>query len=284
MKLRPDFPDITKKYLRKARKIWYLPLILVSVLTAVFSVPCEKISQWHRSTVVTDLRGSPSSGISFKNEEWALPISLEEMGTWMPKVVVALEDRRFFHHPGADLTSLSRAMVQNMRAGKVISGGSTITTQLIRLSVPRERTLRNKVLEFWQAVQLERLMTKNEILEFYLKTKLRLVPTSGCRSSGQGMVQQTCKRTIPEAAILTGLLRGPAFYCPDRHPQRVPGTKGPSPRQAWGTWPLPLMRSEGLSLNLSRQNAFLYPPHAGKPRRMPRLRGLPPDLVTDTDA
>ncbi len=38
------------------------------------------------------------------------------MGTWMPKVVVALEDRRFFHHPGADLTSLSRAMVQNMRA------------------------------------------------------------------------------------------------------------------------------------------------------------------------
>lgn len=163
MKLRPDFPDITKKYLRKARKIWHLPLILVFVfLTAGFSVPCEKISQWHRSTVVTDLRGVPLQGYLSKNEEWALPISLEEMGTWMPKVAVALEDRRFFHHPGADLTSLSRAMVQNMRAGKVISGGSTITTQLIRLSVPRERTLRNKVLEFWQAVQLERLMTKKD--------------------------------------------------------------------------------------------------------------------------
>ena len=223
MKLRPDFPDITKKYLRKARKIWHLPLILVFVfLTAGFSVPCEKISQWHRSTVVTDLRGVPLQGYLSKNEEWALPISLEEMGTWMPKVVVALEDRRFFHHPGADLTSLSRAMVQNMRAGKVISGGSTITTQLIRLSVPRERTLRNKVLEFWQAVQLERLMTKNEILEFYLNKAPFGSNIRGVEAAARAWFNKPAKElSLSEAAILTGLLRGPAFYRPDRHPQRV---------------------------------------------------------------
>lgn len=223
MKLRRYFPDITKKDSRKVRKIWPLPVILVFVfLTAVFSVPSEKISQWHRSTVVTDVRGAPLQGYLSKNEEWALPVPLEEMGTWMPKVTVALEDRRFFSHPGADLISLLRAMVQNMRAGKVISGGSTITTQLIRLSVPRERTLRNKVLEFWQAIQLERLMTKNEILEFYLNKAPFGSNIRGIEAAARAWFNKPAKElSLSEAAILAGLLRGPAFYRPDRHPERV---------------------------------------------------------------
>ncbi|MDD4839026.1 MAG: transglycosylase domain-containing protein, partial [Synergistaceae bacterium] len=93
-------------------------LILVFVfLTAALSVPGEKITKWHWSTVVTDKRGAPLQGYLSKNEEWSLPVPLEEMGAWMPKVAVALEDRRFFSHPGVDGISLLRAMIQNMRAG-----------------------------------------------------------------------------------------------------------------------------------------------------------------------
>lgn len=203
--------------------MWLLLLILVFVfLTAALSVPGEKITQWHWSTVVTDERGAPLQGYLSKNEEWSLPVPLEEMGTWMPKVAVALEDRRFFSHPGVDGISLLRATVQNVRAGKVISGGSTITTQLIRLSLPRKRTLRNKAVEFWQAIQLERLMTKREILELYLNKAPFGSNIRGIEAAARAWFSKPAKElSLSEAAILAGLLRGPALYRPDRHPERA---------------------------------------------------------------
>ena len=223
MKLRQYLSDTSKKDFRKVRKTWPLLLILVFVfLTAALSVPGEKITKWHWSTVVTDKRGAPLQGYLSKNEEWSLPVPLEEMGAWMPKVAVALEDRRFFSHPGVDGISLLRAMIQNMRAGNVISGGSTITTQLIRLSLPRKRTLRNKAVEFWQAIQLERLMTKREILELYLNKAPFGSNIRGIEAAARAWFSKPAKElSLSEAAILAGLLRGPAFYRPDRHPERV---------------------------------------------------------------
>ncbi len=172
--------------------------------------------------VVTDVQGAPLQGYLSISEEWSLPVPLDEMGKWMPIVAVALEDRRFFSHPGADVISLSRAMIQNIRAGKVISGGSTITTQLIRLSVPRKRTLGSKAAEFWQAIQLERLMTKNRILELYLNKAPFGSNIRGIEAAARAWFSKPAKElSLSEAAILAGLLRGPAYYRPDRHPERV---------------------------------------------------------------
>ncbi|MDY9921223.1 MAG: penicillin-binding protein 1C [Synergistota bacterium] len=203
--------------------MWALPVILILVfLTAALSVPGQKISQWDRSTVVTDVRGVPLHGYLSISEEWSLPVPLDEMGMWMPRVAVTLEDRRFFSHPGVDVISLSRAIVQNIRAGEVISGGSTITTQLIRLSVPRKRTLGSKATEFWQAIQLERLMTKSEILELYLNKAPFGSNIRGIEAAARAWFSKPAKElSLSEAAILAGLLRGPAFYRPDRHPERV---------------------------------------------------------------
>lgn len=223
MKLRECFLDIKKRYLGRTGKIWpSLIILLFILLTAALSVPAEKISEWHWSTVVTDERGTPLQGYLSKNEEWSLPVPLEEMGFWMPKVAVALEDRRFFSHSGVDAISLLRAIAQNMSAGKTISGGSTITTQLIRLSVPRERTLASKAVEFWQAIQLERLMTKREILELYLNKAPFGSNIRGIEAAARAWFSKPAKElSLSEAAMLAGLLRGPAFYRPDRHPERA---------------------------------------------------------------
>ena len=205
------------------RHLLALPVILVLVfLTAALSVPVRKISQWDWSTVVTDKRGIPLRGYLSKNEEWSLPVPLDEMGIWMPRVAVALEDRGFYYHPGVDGISLLRAMIQNIKAGKVVSGGSTITTQLIRLSVPRKRTPLNKAVEFWQAVQLERLMTKSRILELYLNKAPFGSNIRGVEAAARAWFGKPAKElSLSEAVVLAGLLRGPAFYRPDRHPERV---------------------------------------------------------------
>lgn len=223
MKLRKGFFNIKKKYKGRVRKIC-LPLIVLSLvfLIADLSVPAEKISEWRRSTIVTDKNGAPLQGYLSKNEEWSMPVSLEEMGSWMPKVVVALEDRRFFDHPGIDGVSLLRASIQNIGAGKIISGGSTITAQLIRISVPRERTLASKTAEFWQSIQLERLMTKNQILELYLNKASFGSNIRGVEAAARIWFNKPAKElSLSETAVLAGLLRGPAFYRPDRHPERV---------------------------------------------------------------
>lgn len=205
------------------RRIWpSLAVIALVFLTAALSVPVEKISQWDRSTLVTDRQGEPLRGYLSKNEEWSLPVPLEKMGTWMPKVTVALEDRWFYYHQGIDGVSLLRAATQNVMAKKVISGGSTITTQLVRLSVTRKRTLRSKAVEFWQAVQLERLMTKKDILELYLNKAPFGSNIRGIEAAARTWFGKPAKElSLSEAVILAGLLRGPAFYRPDRHPERV---------------------------------------------------------------
>ena len=115
------------------------------------------------------------------NSEWQIPIPLAEMGKWLPVVAVGVEDGRFYSHPGIDVLAILRATVQNITAGHIVSGASTITSQLIRLSlserepsqgsaVPerKARTFKTKVREFVQALKLERVMSKEKILENYL--------------------------------------------------------------------------------------------------------------------
>ena len=93
MKYEKILKNIKKRGPRFIRKIW-APLLIVflTFLIAGLSLPVEKIFEWSTSTVVTDSNGSPLQGYLSKTEEWSLPVPLEEMGQWMPKVAVALED------------------------------------------------------------------------------------------------------------------------------------------------------------------------------------------------
>ncbi|MDR2368349.1 MAG: transglycosylase domain-containing protein [Deltaproteobacteria bacterium] len=160
-------------------------------------------------------------GIS-ADQELAIPLSLDRMGEIFPRIAVAVEDKRFFSHPGVDPLALARAAFQNIKNRRVISGASTITVQLVRLSQPRPRNLWSKMVEFFQALRLERELGKDEILTVYLNR----APFGGnVRGVGAAAAiyfgKSPADLTLGESAVLVALLRGPSIYRPDRWPGRA---------------------------------------------------------------
>lgn len=198
-------------------------LLLFAALFVLYAAaPVSEIARRPSSLVVTDRKGRVLRGTLSSDGEWRLPVPLEEMGDRVPKVIVALEDRRFWSHCGVDPAAIVRALVQNVRSGRTVSGGSTITSQVVRLAEVRDRTVINKLKEFRDAMTVELFMTKREILEAYLNSapfggNIRGVEAASLTWFGK----QAKDMSLAEAALLAGILRGPAVYRPDRHPKRA---------------------------------------------------------------
>jgi penicillin-binding protein 1C len=139
--------------------------------------------------------------------------------------VLAAEDKRFFSHPGADPLALARAALEDLKAGKIVSGGSTLTMQLARLSMglsPGPRTFARKLKETLTAFLIERRHTKPEILEAYLN----LAPTGGgtegfAAASARYLGKPPSSLSPAEAALLAGLPASPERFSPFRHPERA---------------------------------------------------------------
>jgi penicillin-binding protein 1C len=174
------------------------------------------------SPVVLDDEGRIIYSLLAKDGQWSWPVSLKDMGPWLPKIAVAAEDGRFYSHFGIDPLALLRAIGQNILAGKIVSGASTISAQTIRLLNPAPRGYGRKALEFVQAVKLERRLSKDEILEIYLN----LAPFGGnVRGVGAASYAYFNKKpadlSLAESAALIAVLRGPAIYRLDRFPEKA---------------------------------------------------------------
>jgi penicillin-binding protein 1C len=114
------------------------------------------------------------------------------------------------------------ATVQNVSSLSVVSGASTITSQVIRLTYPRPRSLKSKALEFIQAVKLERHLSKNEILELYLNRAPFGGPVRGVEAAARSYFgKRAAELSLAESALLIGMLRGPSLYRPDKNPERT---------------------------------------------------------------
>ncbi|MFP4662014.1 MAG: penicillin-binding protein 1C [Halanaerobiales bacterium] len=119
------------------------------------------------STVVVDNQGSYLRVFLNENEQWCFPPDQEEIPEKLKTAVINYEDKRFYQHNGIDYWSLGRAVIQNLKAGQVTSGASTITMQIARLSRPKDRNFRNKIIEMVQAFKLDIYYTKEELLQMY---------------------------------------------------------------------------------------------------------------------
>lgn len=207
---------------RPRRDTAALALLLLFLAAQYLTFPFAAVQRRPASLVVTDRKGVLMRGRLSSDGEWRLPVPLTEMGRWMPEAVVALEDRRFWSHNGADLLAILRAARLNHGENRVVSGGSTITSQVIRLSIGRERTMANKAREFWQAMTLELFMTKREILELYLNITPYGGNIRGVEAAALSWFGKQAKDlTLAEAALLAGILRSPTAYRPDRYPERA---------------------------------------------------------------
>lgn len=118
------------------------------------------------STVVTDRNGALLGARVADDGQWRFP-PCDTLPEKFVKALVEFEDRTFYRHPGVSLRALARAAVQNLRSGHVVSGGSTISMQVIRLSRRKPRTLWQKGIEIFMATRLEARYSKGEILRLY---------------------------------------------------------------------------------------------------------------------
>jgi penicillin-binding protein 1A len=148
-------------------------------------------------------------------------LSLNELPSYLPKAVMAIEDRRFYSHAGVDPRGLARAMWVNLRSGKFVQGGSTITQQLAKnLFLTPERTLKRKVQEVLLALWLERTYSKDEILTLYLNRVYLGSGVYGVDAAAKKYFGKSARNvTLLEAATLAGLLKAPSHYNPSSDPE-----------------------------------------------------------------
>lgn len=132
------------------------------------------------------------------------------------KAVIATEDRNFFRHFGIDPWGLLRAMVANMRAGRIVQGGSTITQQLAKnVFLTPERSLKRKVQELIIALALERKYSKEQIITVYLNRVYFGAGTYGIDAASRRYFDKPAKKLLlPESALIAGLLKAPSRYAP----------------------------------------------------------------------
>lgn len=189
------------------------------LLWTTFPFPQEKLQRWPSSPVVLDARGRTMLRVVGADEQWRQPVPISEISPWLARATIAVEDSRFYRHRGVDVAAVVRAIGQNLLSRQVVSGASTLTMQICRMMDDRPRTLRAKAVESFRALQLERLTTKDRILELYLNVapyggNIRGVEAAARIYFGKG-ANDLC---LAEAALIAGLPQSPSRYRPDRHP------------------------------------------------------------------
>lgn len=151
-----------------------------------------------------------------------IPVRYEQIPQGMVDALLAVEDESYFEHKGVNARSLLRAVLANVSAGEVRQGGSTITQQLVKLSFLSSRQNANrKLLEAAYAVQLEKKLTKEQILERYLNIVFFGNGAYGIQAAAEMYFNKNVDQlTMTEGAFLAGLVRAPSRYDPFRYPDR----------------------------------------------------------------
>ncbi|RVT96049.1 penicillin-binding protein 1C [Rhodovarius crocodyli] len=168
---------------------------------------------------LTDRNGRTLSVLPAAGGVWRLATGVDDVPPHLVAMLVAAEDRRFWHHPGVDPIAMARAAAQWARRGHVVSGGSTLTMQVARLLEPRPRTLRAKAIETLRAIQLEWRYSKREILGLWLTLAPQGGNIEGIRAGSLVWFGRPSRQLdMAEAALLVGLARQPTRSRPDRHP------------------------------------------------------------------
>ena len=173
------------------------------------------------SAEVLDRKGRLLRAFATADGRWRMKIDLEKVDPAFIDMLIAYEDRRFYHHHGVDPLAMLRATLQMATNGRVVSGGSTLSMQLARLIEPRtERSLVSKLRQMARALQIERRLSKDEILQAYLTLAPYGGNLEGVRAASLAWFgKEPRKLRLSESALLVALPQLPERRRPDRFPQ-----------------------------------------------------------------
>src|ERR1700733_11096040 len=180
-------------------------------------------------------------------------VSLADVPDFVQKAFVAAEDRRFFQHHGVDERGIIRAFIGNLADPGRPQGGSTITQQVVKnLLVGDDVSYERKMREMIVASRLEQTLSKKEILELYMNSTYLGRASWGIEMAARSYFGKSAKDlTLAEGAMLAGLLKGPNYYNPDRHPDRAPDRL---------SYVLDRMQEDGVITEAQKNDALAAPP------------------------
>jgi penicillin-binding protein 1A len=232
-----------------------LVVVLVSAATALVlasrsaqrvlgcDLSSQRTDRIGSDTFVRAADGSMLGAVPTTHNRERVPLS--RMSRWIPAAAIAIEDRRFWHHGALDPEGIVRAAVADLKAGRVVQGGSTLTQQLVRTRYlgHGSMTFHRKLTEACLAVQVAQRSSKRQILEDYLNLVFYGHHAYGVEAGARTYFSRpAADLTLSRAALLAGLVQAPSLYDPLRHPRRalrrrdevlqaMRGTHAISPRQ-----------------------------------------------------
>ncbi|MGZ4189302.1 MAG: PBP1A family penicillin-binding protein [Actinomycetota bacterium] len=217
---------MTKPHLPRRQRPLALAIVLLTLpaLAACSSLPnIDKLLADARApaqtTFVYAADGSLITTLHAEEDRQIIPLG--DVPVWVRNSVIAIEDARFYEHPGIDYRSVVRAFTANAKAGHVVEGGSTITQQLVKNTlIGDQRTFKRKVQEAILAFQLEQKLSKDQILERYLNTVYFGRGAYGIQAAAKTFFGKDAKHlTLVDGALLAGLVASPSFYDPEADPK-----------------------------------------------------------------
>jgi 1A family penicillin-binding protein len=190
-------------------------IVMSTAWTASHAWAIYKLNRGVGDTMFYDALGRPW----FRLDEQRQDVKFEQISTSFKDAVIAVEDHRFYLHPGIDPIALTRAVFYNFRSDQGSQGGSTLTQQLARtLFLSNARTYGRKMKEAVLAVLLEIFLSKKDILELYFNRVYLSGGIYGVETMSQKMLgKHASALTLGEAALIAGIIRAPASYSPWTH-------------------------------------------------------------------
>jgi penicillin-binding protein 1A len=184
--------------------------------------PIEQMRTYQPSltSIVYDRKDRVIARLFEENRTW---IDIRQVSPWVVKSVLAAEDSEFYDHKGIRIKAIARAIIHDISSGSATQGGSTITQQLARmLFLNRDRTFRRKASEAIIAIRMEKLYTKDQMLEMYLNMAYFGHGAYGIAAASQVFFGKPPSQLgLAEASMLAGVLPAPNSYTPIRHPDKA---------------------------------------------------------------
>ena len=276
-------PLLSKPRMRRIiRRILWTGLSAMAVLVAAFATlwvihpfDAKPLHDIPASIRWTDREGVPLRIELSDGDFDSVPTYQYREDDWIAKAVVAAEDQRFWKHPGVDAFAVLRSCKQTATSLRRVSGASTLSMQLIRLTWPRPRTLQTKAIEAFRALQMEQQLDKPQILSLYLNRAPFGANIVGIESAAQRYFAKSARDlSLGEASLLAGIPQSPTRFNPSRNFDAA------KKRQAYV---LQRMLDCGFITDEQRGNALRQPLRI-QPNRYPFLAPHFCDMLSRNDA
>ena len=203
------------------RAAGFVPAVLLAVW---FIMPSYRgdLTDYEAVVRIRDRTGKPLRLVPEGDRIICVPVPLDQSGRWTASALVAFEDKRFYRHGGIDTVAVCRALLQNVLHGRVVSGASTLTTLVVKLTEPRGRNIWTKLVEAHHAREIEANLTKDQILEQYLNRAPFGGNIYGIEAASRRYFDKPARNlSLAESALLVGLPQSPTRLRPDRYPARA---------------------------------------------------------------